>query len=388
MSFQDKVESANVEKSPSALDHMHPPSPMLNDGMLKVSDIHSLYYREYGNPKGEPVIFLHGGPGSGCEETEFRFLDPETFRIILFDQRGAGKSTPHAELRENTPKFLVEDIEKIRSHLKVDKKAHIFGGSSGCTLALLYAIEHPHKVKSLTLRGVYFGDNLPQYYQGDATDLGNPKLMGSGRFFPKEWQEYVNFIPPEERGDMIKAYYKRITRDMPGLSETELDALENQAAIKWSNWLGAPMLLHPDPEASKRYQNPKIAKSIGQIGIEYLMNDYYLPENFIEKNLDKLKDIPTSIVQGRYDMICPADTACKLYETLQKHGNTECDLILSTAAHSARDPHTTEMLVKVMNERVQTKTLEKSDKSNEKAIHGRFTAKFSSESTKTISNQL
>lgn len=357
MGFRDKFKNSTVERIPPALFYMHPPSNKIREGMLDVSDKHSIYYREYGNSKGEPVIFLHGGPGSGCEENDYRFFDPEKYRIILFDQRGSGKSKPLAELKENTPADLIEDIEKLRKHLNVQEKAHVFGGSWGCTLGLLYAIKYPEKVKSLTLRGVYFGDRLQGYYQGDAADLGNPKLIGSGRFFPKEWKEYVNFIPKEERGDMIEAYYRRITRQVPNMTEDDLDTLQNEAAKHWAKWLGAPMMLHPDPEIAKRYDDPDMAKSIGRIGIEYLHHNSYMedPEKYIMDNLDKLKDIPVSIAQGRYDTICPADNALRLYDKLRKVGNQDVELKLTTAAHSARDPHATETLVDFMDKRVRGK---------------------------------
>ncbi len=354
MSFKDKTLIKRTNKV-TALDYMYPASEKISEGMLDVSKTHSIYYREYGNPKGEVVFFLHGGPGSGCEENDYRFFDPKKYRIILADQRGAGKSRPLAEMKENTTLNLVEDISKLRNHLNITQKAHFFGGSWGCTLALLYAIEHPEHVKSLTLRGVYFGDRLPEYYQADATDLGNPQMIGTGRFFPNEWRDYVNFIPEAERGDMIGAYYKRITRNMPGLSEEQLDQIQNEAATHWATWLGAPMTLHPDPKILERYKDPEIAKSIGSIGIEYLQKNFFLPENYILDNLDKLKDIPTTIVQGRYDMICPADIAYTLHDKLKEAGNTNVELTLATSAHSGRDPDTVRILVETMDKRVKGK---------------------------------
>ena len=302
----------------------YPPIDPFNTGRLKVSDIHEIYYEEVGNPKGYPIVFLHGGPGGGIDHDHRRYFDPHHYRIILFDQRGCGKSTPFAELRENTTWDLVSDIEKIRSHLNINKW-HVFGGSWGSTLALTYAITYPSRVSGLILRGIFLcrPSEIKWFYQEGASQL-----------FPDFWEDYYNHIPAEERNDFVKAYYKRLTSED---SKTRLDA-----ARIWSKWESSTSFLYVKPSAIENYDEPEKALPFARIECHYFINNSFFPtDNYILENIDKIKHIPGIIVQGRYDVVCPTRSAWDLHKAWP-----EAKLIVvPDAGHAASEPGTKSSLI-------------------------------------------
>lgn len=286
-------------------------------GMMKVSDIHEIYYEQSGNPQGEPIIFLHGGPGSGTSPFQRRFFDPKHYRIILLDQRGSGKSLPLAELRENTTWDLVQDIEKIRERLEI-KKWIVFGGSWGSTLALSYAIKHADRVKGLILRGIFLCRpwEIDWLYQ-----------KGTSAMFPDYWDTYVQLIPENERGNMVKAYYKLLT------SENK-DVRLNAARI-WSQWEAATSRLLVDQKAIEDFAEPNLALSFARIECHYFINNaFFSTDNWILENVDKIKHIPAAIIQGRYDVVCPSQSA---WELKKAWPNVKFTMV-ADAGHSATEP--------------------------------------------------
>jgi proline iminopeptidase len=295
----------------------YPPIDPFHSGLLKVSDLHEVYYEQCGNPRGQPIVFLHGGPGGGCTEDHRRFFDPEKFHIILFDQRGCGRSTPHAELRENTTWDLVADAEKIRTLLKIDRW-HVFGGSWGSTLALAYAVTHPEHTLSLTLRGIFLcrPSEIHWFYQ-----------EGASQIFPDSWDIYWNYIPETERGDMVTAYHRRLT------SIDEKVRLE--AARIWSKWEASASYLTPKPEALEEYEGAHKALAFARIECHYFMNNaFFKTDNFLLEQAFKLKGIPGVIVQGRYDVVCPARSAWDLHKAWP---GSRLEII-ADAGHAASEP--------------------------------------------------
>ncbi|MEK2646899.1 prolyl aminopeptidase [Bdellovibrio sp. BCCA] len=295
-----------------------------NKGMLKVSDIHTLYWEECGNPQGKPVVFLHGGPGGGVHPDYRRFFDPKTYRIVLFDQRGSGQSTPNAELRENTTWDLVKDIETIREMLKIDKWV-VFGGSWGSTLALSYAITHPERTKALILRGIFLcrPSEIQWFYQ-----------EGASQIFPDVWDEYLKPIPENERHDMVAAYYKRLTHEN---SDVRL-----QAAKAWSKWEAATSRLIVDPKAIDEFDDPEYALSFARIECHYFTNNaFFKTNNWLLENVAKIRHIPGAIVQGRYDVVCPARSAWELHKAWPEAKFT----IVPDSGHAAMEPGTRSALI-------------------------------------------
>ncbi|PIQ24570.1 prolyl aminopeptidase [bacterium (Candidatus Blackallbacteria) CG17_big_fil_post_rev_8_21_14_2_50_48_46] len=286
-------------------------------GFIKVSDPHSLYYEACGNPEGYPVVFLHGGPGGGVNEKYRRFFDPEFYRIILFDQRGAGKSLPHADLRENTTWDLVADIEKLRQELGIEKWL-VFGGSWGSTLALSYAITHPDRASGLILRGIFLcrPEEIQWLYQEGASWL-----------YPDVWEKYLAVIPENERHDMVKAYYARLTSEDP---EVRL-----QAARVWSTWEAATSKLIPDLNLVEAFDEAEFALAFARIECHYFIHDSFFPsKNYLLENVDKIRQIPGYIVHGRYDVVCPVRSAWDLHRAWP-----EAQLeIVPDAGHSAMEP--------------------------------------------------
>lgn len=268
-----------------------------NKGKLKVSDIHTLYWEECGNPEGRPVVFLHGGPGGGVTPDYRRFFDPKTYRIVLFDQRGSGQSTPCAEIRENTTWDLVNDIEAIRKMLNIEKWV-VFGGSWGSTLALAYAITHPEKVKAMVLRGIFLcrPSEIHWFYQ-----------EGASQIFPDIWDEYLKPIPENERQDLVNAYYKRLTHEN---ADVRL-----QAAKAWSKWEAATSRLIINQNSVDEFDDPEFALSFARIECHYFTNNaFFKTNNWILENVDKIRHIPAAIVQGRYDVVCPMRSAWDLHK--------------------------------------------------------------------------
>lgn len=304
---------------------MYPEIEPYSTGFLKVSELHTIYFEEAGNPKGKPVVFLHGGPGGGIIANYRRYFNPEKWRIILFDQRGCGQSKPFAELRENTTWDLVADIEKLRNHLSISKWA-VFGGSWGSTLALSYAIKHPDNVTELFLRGIFLlrKKEIDWFYQ-----------EGCSKIYPDAWEEYVKPIPPEERHDFVKAYYKRLT--------SEDSNVRKAAAKSWSIWEGSTSKLIPDSDVVARFGEDEFADAFARIECHYFINKGFFPEdNFLLNNVDKIRHIPTVIVQGRYDVVCPAESAWDLHRAFPE---AEFHLI-ADAGHSLSEKGITDALIR------------------------------------------
>lgn len=310
----------------SSTDWLYPPSSPYRHGRLKVSAIHELYYEEVGNPAGKPVVYLHGGPGAGLSETHRRFHNPEKYRIILFDQRGSGKSTPAASIEENTTWDLVADIEKLRAHLSIDKW-QVFGGSWGSTLALAYAISHPEKVSEIILRGIFLStqDELDWFYRG----------KGANFIFPDAWEPYVGLIPENERSDMISAYYKRLT-------STDKSTRE-EAARRWTVYENSLLALIQDPKVLKEAdENIDQAEKVARIECHYFLNkSFFKTDNYLIENISKIRHIPAVIVQGRYDVICPPRFAWNLHRAWPE---ADCYFI-ADAGHSVAEPNIAKTLI-------------------------------------------
>jgi len=293
---------------------------------LAVEAPHQLYVEESGNPEGIPVLFIHGGPGAGCEDYHRRFFDAERFRIILMDQRGAGRSTPLAELASNSTDRLIADIETLREFLGIDQWL-LFGGSWGSTLSLVYAQAHPQRVTGMVLRGIFLcrPEDIHWFYQN-----------GASRVFPDYWEDYLAQIPEHERGDMVPAYYKRLT------SRNELEQI--QAAKAWSIWEGRCATLHPNPDVVEHFGHPHVAIALARIECHYFMNQSFLEPDQIVRDAHKLANIPAVIVHGRYDMVCPLDNALALSRAWP-----QADLqIIRDAGHSASEPAIVDALMRAV----------------------------------------
>lgn len=299
-----------------------------NQHKLAVDPTHSLYIEECGNPNGIPILFVHGGPGSGCSKCDRRFFDPDQYRIILFDQRGAGRSTPHAELSSNTTADLVNDMEAIRTHLNIERWA-LFGGSWGSTLSLIYAQTHPERVQGMILRGIFLcrDKDLDWFYQS-----------GADRLFPDYWHDYLQPIPQSEQCNMLKAYYKRLT------GENELAKMG--AAKAWSLWEARCATLRPNPNLVSLFTDPHRALSLACIETHYFMNQAFIEPGQIIDNGYKLEGIPGTIIHGRYDIVCPLDNATALHEAWPGSKLN----IVRDAGHSSREPSIVDALVKATND--------------------------------------
>lgn len=296
-----------------------------NSFRLKVSDIHELYIEECGNPKGKPVVFLHGGPGAGMSAKHRRYFDPKYYRIILFDQRGAGRSTPHAELRENTTWDLVADIEKIKTHLEIDQWM-VFGGSWGSTLALAYAQAHPKSVSGLVLRGIFLcrKEEINWFYQ-----------YGAHHIFPDCWEPYYNLIPESGRDNLLKSYHELLT------GNNELMRLK--AAKAWSTWEGSTVKLVPNPEAIKTFGSDHMALSLARIEAHYFINNcWFRNENQLLEDVYKIRHIPAVIVHGRYDVVCPFKNAWDLHKAWPE---ARFDII-PVAGHAVDEPGIIDALIR------------------------------------------
>ncbi|MEP7042164.1 MAG: prolyl aminopeptidase [Dokdonella sp.] len=289
-----------------------------------VSDIHQLHVEECGNPDGLPVIFLHGGPGAGVSPYHRRFFDPAVYRIVLFDQRGAGKSTPHAELRDNTTWHLVADIEKIRAHFGIERWV-VFGGSWGSTLALAYAQTHPERVVGLVLRGIFLGrpGELRWFNELDG---------GASWIFPERWMRYLEHIPLEERGDMVEAYWRRLDSDD--------EATRLAAANAWSYWEGGSTTLQHDPNEAGNFDDPLLALSLARAEAHYFRHKIFLQPDQLLRDIACIRHLPGTLVHGRYDIICPVKSAVDLARAWP-----EADFHIVLAGHSAADPAIVDILV-------------------------------------------
>ncbi|MCB1623096.1 MAG: prolyl aminopeptidase [Pseudomonadales bacterium] len=310
----------------SASELLFPPLDAYQSGYLRVSDVHELYYEQSGNPAGKPVVFLHGGPGGGSDAKMRQFFNPEHYRIVIFDQRGCGKSRPSASLDDNTTWHLVEDIEVLRKHLGIDRW-QVFGGSWGSTLALAYAETHPERVTELVLRGIFLlrRSELEWFYQSP---------MGAASLFPDLWEKYVEPIPVVERSDMMQAYYKRLTSK---------DTAELQRAARaWSVWEGATSFLRLNPDYVSKFDDSGFAAAFARIECHYFVNKGFLEhDDQLLRNSSRIRHIPGVIVQGRYDVVCPLRSAWDLHRAWP-----EADLrIVAAAGHSAFEPGITRELL-------------------------------------------
>lgn len=304
----------------------YPPIEPYKSGLLRVSDIHSLYYEVCGNPSGRSIVFLHGGPGGSVRPPDRQFFNPEKYNIVLFTQRGAQKSIPKASLVDNTTWDLVADLEKLREYLSIEKW-HVFGGSWGSTLALAYAQTHPERVTALILRGIFTvrQSELEFFYGG-----------GAGKLFPEAYEEFVSHVPESERGDIIRAYHPLLTSDNR--------QVRLEAAKRWAAWEDTTATLLPLSRKTELTENEEEnTMAFARIENHYFINKGWLREGqLLEKSeIDKIRHIPCIAINGRYDVICPVTTAYDL-----KKAWPELTLkIVPDAGHASREPHTTEALI-------------------------------------------
>ncbi|CAK4675587.1 hypothetical protein LEN26_007463 [Aphanomyces euteiches] len=302
----------------SVEDFLYPKIEPYKKGTLQVSKTHTLYYEESGNPNGKPVILVHGGPGGGCTPTMNRYHDPAVYRIIALDQRGSGRSLPHASLEDNTTWHLIADMEKLREELKIEKW-QVFGGSWGSTLSTAYAEMHPSRVSELVLRGIFHirDKEIQFYYQS-----------GANFIYPDRWEAYRDAIPEEERHDFLTAYHKRLTSPDKDVRQ--------KAALAWTTWeLSTSNLIPPTDAVEKSMANAHFAEAFARIENHYFVNKGFFPTpNFLIDHVYKIRHIPTVIVQGRYDVVCPMETAWEFHKAFP-----EADFrIVQSAGHSAGEP--------------------------------------------------
>ena len=304
---------------------LYPEITPYQTGMLQVDDRHTLYWEQCGNPNGKPVVLLHGGPGAGCNDKMRRFHDPSKYRIILFDQRGAGRSKPHADLINNTTWDLVADIEKLREHLGVEQW-QVFGGSWGSTLALAYAESHPRRVTELVLRGIFMLRRweLEWFYQ-----------EGASRLFPDAWQHYISAIPEVERHDLISAFHRRLTSED---AQTRL-----AAAQAWAIWEGGTSYLEIPENYTQTHGDAEFALAFARIENHYFVNGgFFEVEGQLLRDAHKIADIPGVIVHGRYDVVCPIQSSFDLHKVWPK-----AELIVSPhSGHSALEAENIDALVR------------------------------------------
>ena len=310
--------------------YLYPETEPYNSGLLKVSDIHSIYFEEIGNPKGQAAVYLHGGPGAGISAGFRRFFDPEFYRIILFDQRSCGKSTPFLELRENTTWDLVADIEKLREHLGIEKWL-VCGGSWGSTLSLFYSETHPARVIGMILRGIF----LARPFEAEAAFRST---SAGAKIFPEEFERFSSHIPENERNDLLKAYHKRI------LSPDE--NIRTNAAIRYLSWEQTCCTLLPR-EIKFDLERDKYLFSESILELHYFTNNFFCKSsNHILENIDKIIDIPTIIVQGRYDICCPPFSAYDLHKAMP---NSDFRIV-PDASHIVWEPGIQKELIKAQED--------------------------------------
>ena len=287
-----------LDTTSTLADVLYPPIEPHTTGMLQVSDVHTIAWEQSGSADGIPVVVIHGGPGGGGQPSYRQYFDPAAFNIIQFDQRGCGKSTPYAELEGNNTQASVSDLEALRAHLGLEKW-HVFGGSWGSTLSLIYAQHHPERIMSLVLRGIFMcrKSELHWFYQDGASHL-----------FPDAFEPYRNHIPTEEQSDLISAYYKRLTSD-----DVEV---RRAAAKEWTRWEMATSRLFPDPDYLEKADDLDFAVAFARIECHYFINGIFVEEGFILKRAKTIEHIPTVIVQGRYDVVCPPRSAWELHNAM------------------------------------------------------------------------
>mmetsp|Transcript_23418 Transcript_23418/g.40853 ORF Transcript_23418/g.40853 Transcript_23418/m.40853 type:complete len:438 (-) Transcript_23418:272-1585(-) len=321
--FDDDYKESPENKA-NRLDLYPLPEPY-RTGMLRVSSIHEIYYEESGNPHGKPVVLLHGGPGGGGATGLRRFFDPQVYRIIRFDQRGCGNSVPHACLEENTTWHSVADVEALRKHLGVDRWM-VFGGSWGSCLALSYAVTYPERVTEMVLRGIFMlrRSELEFFYQN-----------GASHIFPDAWESYIGMIPEEERGDLMAAYRRRLTDPDP--------AVRLPACREWTAWEMKTSYLTPSAAYIARADDSKWAEAFARIENHYFVHGGFFPtESYLLDNVDRVRHIPCVIIQGRYDVVCPAKSAWDLHRAWPEARF----VLVQDAGHSAAEPGNTSELMR------------------------------------------
>lgn len=300
--------------SPPLLD-LFPAITPYSSGFLEVDDIHTLYWEQSGNPDGVPILFLHGGPGAGATPVHRRFFDPDHYRIIVFDQRGSGRSHPLGSLEDNTTAHLVSDIEALRAHLSIDRW-HIFGGSWGSTLSLAYASAHPARCMSLILRGIFLCEQ-------EEIDWF---LYGMRNIFPEAWEQFAGFLPEDQQDDLLSGYYTILTGD-------DADR-QMEAAIRWSLYEGACASLLPNFETITTDEQKSHALALARIEAHYFVHEVIRPEQSLLSRIDVIRNIPATIIHGRYDVICPIRTAHRLHQLWPEAEY----VVVPDAGHSALDP--------------------------------------------------
>lgn len=301
---------------------LYPECAPYASGMLALDERHAMYWEECGNPEGVPLLFIHGGPGGGSLPHHRRYYDPALWRIVLYDQRGAGRSTPAAEIVDNTTAHLIDDIERLRKHLRVERWL-LFGGSWGSTLALLYGEAHPDRVLSLVLRGVFLATKPELEWF----------LDGMWRIFPEAWREFTHFLPPGERGNLLGSYYTRLTDADP--------RVHAPAAHAWDAYESACSTLLPKPNGGGRFDGDSAALAIARIEAHYFAHEAFLRPNQILDDVQRIRHLPCTIVQGRYDIICPPSAA----DALSRAWPEAEYVVVPDAGHSVREPGTTRELV-------------------------------------------
>ena len=316
--------SSSVNRTPE----FYPPIEPYRSGRLVVDAIHSLYWEECGNPDGVPVVFLHGGPGAGCSPDHRRFFDPQRYRILLFDQRGAGRSTPHGEVRNNTTAHLVADIEALRELMGI-RAWHVFGGSWGSTLAIAYAEEHPDACLSLTLRGIFL-------LQASEIEWF---LHGMRFFAPQAWQAFVDFLPEELRNDICEGYWTRLN---------DPDAAVRLAAARaWATYEASCATLRASAQMTAEAADPHVAVGLARLEVHYMRANRFTPDDLLLQRIGRIRHLPCAIVQGRYDLVCPPITAVALHRAWPESTLR----IIDDAGHSAQEPGIRAALISIMDQR-------------------------------------
>ncbi|WVY93681.1 hypothetical protein V8G54_032769 [Vigna mungo] len=338
---------ASEKESEKLVRNLYPQIEPYSTGFLKVSDLHTIYWEQSGNPSGHPVVFIHGGPGGGTSPSNRRFFDPDFYRIVLFDQRGAGKSTPHACLEQNTTWDLIDDIEKLREHLEIPEW-QVFGGSWGSTLALAYSQSHPDKVTGMILRGIFLlrKKEIDWFYEG-----------GAAAIYPDAWEPFRDLIPESERGCFVDAYNKRLNSNNIETQSGFLAYIETfnatahgvfylteeyAAARAWTKWEMMTAHLLPNEDNIKKGDDDYFSLAFARIENHYFVNKGFFPtDSYLLDRIDKIRHINTTIVQGRYDMCCPMMSAWDLHKAWP-----EADFrVVPDAGHSANEPGITAELV-------------------------------------------
>ncbi|MBI1964994.1 MAG: prolyl aminopeptidase [Betaproteobacteria bacterium] len=320
---------ADVPHAPRT--QLYPEIEPYGTGLLRPDGVHALYWEQSGNPQGVPVLFLHGGPGAGAAPAHRRFFDPAHYRIVIFDQRGAGRSQPLGEVRNNTTPDLVADIERLRAHLGIERWL-VFGGSWGSTLALAYGESHPGRCAGFILRGVFLCRKSEIEWF----------LYGLRNLFPEAWRAFAGVIPEAERGDLLAAYYRRLTDPDP--------AVHLAAARAWSAYEGACSTLLPSAETVAYFAGDGVALGLARIEAHYFSHDIFLPENSLLEGVARIRHVPCTIVQGRYDAVCPVVTADELHRAWPQAEY----IVVPDAGHSAWEPGICAELVKAA-ERFKTR---------------------------------